>query len=217
MIPIRIVIADDHPIVLAGLRNLIRAIAEFNLAGEAMNGAAALTLIREKSPDIAVVDISMPGLNGISLTKCLVDEASAAKIIVLTVHEDRAYINHAFQAGVQGYVLKRSLSDNLIQAIRTVATGQKYLDPTISAQLINSTDTSGKKSDPVTVAKLTERESEVLHLTALGQTNKEIAARLQVSMKSVETFKARGMKKIGLRTRADIVRYGVTEGWFANV
>ena len=215
--PARIVLADDHPIVLNGLRNLIRAVREFDLVGEAATGLAALAIIREKLPDIAVIDISMPGLNGIALTKHLADECPSVRVIVLTVHEDRAYINHALQAGVRGYVLKRSLSDNLIQAIRAVVLNEVYLDPAITAYLIDATIIPDKALKATTVANLTGRETEVLRLTALGQTNKEIAQSLLLSIKSVETFKARGVKKLGLRTRADIVRYGAAQGWFANL
>jgi DNA-binding NarL/FixJ family response regulator len=215
--PIRIVLADDHPIVLSGLRDVIRAENGFELVGEAVSGPAALDLIRAKAPDLAVLDVSMPGLNGIALTKRLADECPLVAVILLTVHEDRAYVGQALQAGARGYVLKRSLADNLIQAIRAVVLNGTYIDPNIAGQVVGADSSGrGKPGKPFPVP-LTPREWEVLRLTALGQTNKEIAQQIQLSVKSVETYKARGTGKIGLRTRADIVRYAVTQGWFADV
>jgi DNA-binding NarL/FixJ family response regulator len=127
----RIVLADDHPIVLDGLRNLIRAEADFELVGEATSGLAALKLIREKRPDVAVLDISMPKLNGIMLSRRLAGEMPDLRVLVLTLHEDRAYLNQALEAGVRGYVLKRSAVENLVHAVRAVMVGGTYVDPAI--------------------------------------------------------------------------------------
>jgi DNA-binding NarL/FixJ family response regulator len=211
---IQIVLADDHPIVLDGLRNLIRAEHDFALVGEAGTGAAALRIIRDRRPDVAVLDISMPDLNGITLSRRLGAELPDVRLLMLTLHEDRAYLNQALEAGVRGYVLKRSAVENLVQAIRTVAAGQRYVDPAIAVRTGNGTRVSDNSAaSKKTAPPLTEREREVLKMAARGFTNKEIAGRLGVGVKSVETYKARGLDKLGLRTRAELVRYGSTEGW----
>jgi DNA-binding NarL/FixJ family response regulator len=210
----RIVLADDHPIVLSGLRNLVRAEKDFELVGEASSGLAALRIIREERPDIAVLDISMPELNGIVLGRRLAAEMPALRILVLTLHEDRASLNQALEAGVQGYILKRSAAENLVQAIRAVMVGGLYIDPAIVGRVFASKRTSARQAANKGVSPaLTERETEVLRLAALGFTNKEIALRLDVGVKSVETYKARGLEKLGLKTRAELVRYASGQGW----
>jgi DNA-binding NarL/FixJ family response regulator len=210
----RIVLADDHPIVLDGLRNLLRAESDFELVGEAASGLAALKVIRDSKPDVAVLDISMPELNGIVLSRRLAGELPGLRILVLTLHEDRAYLNQAMEAGVRGYVLKRSAVENLVQAIRAVMTGGIYLDPAIAGRVFNDKRASARLSASKGAAPaLTDRESDVLKMAALGFTNKEIAARLDVGVKSVETYKARGLEKLGLKTRAELVRYASGQGW----
>jgi DNA-binding NarL/FixJ family response regulator len=210
----RIVLADDHPIVLDGLRNLLAAEHDFELVGEATSGLAALKLIRDKRPDVAVLDISMPELNGIVLSRRLAGEIPALRVLVLTLHEDRAYLNQALEAGVRGYVLKRSAVENLVQAIRAVTVGGLYVDPAISSALTDRKRTSARLvADRGATPALTEREAAVLKMAALGFTNKEIAARLDVGVKSVETYKARGLEKLDLRTRAELVRYASAQGW----
>jgi DNA-binding NarL/FixJ family response regulator len=209
----RIVLADDHPIVLNGLRNLVRAEKDFELVGEASSGLAALRIIRQERPDIAVLDISMPELNGIVLGRRLAAEMPALRLLVLTLHEDRAYLNQALVAGVQGYILKRSAAENLVQAIRAVMVGGLYIDPAIVGRVFASKRSSKLSASKSVTPALTERESEVLKFAALGFTNKEIASRLDVGVKSVETYKARGLEKLGLKTRAELVRYASGQGW----
>jgi DNA-binding NarL/FixJ family response regulator len=211
---IRIVLADDHPIVLDGLRNLIRAEDDFELVGEAASGLAALKIIREKRPDIAVLDISMPELNGIALSRRLAAEMPELRVLVLTLHEDRAYLNLALEAGVRGYILKRSAVENLVQAVRAVMVGGLYVDAAIAGRMFESKRVSarpsaGKNAPPA----LTDREADVLKMAALGFTNKEIASRLDVGVKSIETYKARGLEKLGLKSRAELVRYASGQGW----
>jgi DNA-binding NarL/FixJ family response regulator len=210
----RIVLADDHPIVLDGLRNLIRAEADFEVVGEAASGSAALKVIREKRPDVAVLDISMPEINGIVLSRRLAGEMPELCVLVLTLHEDRAYLNQALEAGVRGYVLKRSAVENLVHAIRAVLVGGIYVDPAISGRVLDGKRGHNKPSMHAGVPPaLTEREATVLKMAGLGFTNKEIASRLDVGVKSVETYKARGLEKLGLKTRAELVRYASTQGW----
>jgi DNA-binding NarL/FixJ family response regulator len=211
-----VVLADDHPIVLNGLRNLIQAESDLDLLGEASAGLAALRLIREKQPDVAVLDISMPELNGIALSRRLAQEMPSVRVLVLTLHEDRAYLKQALEAGVRGYVLKRSAAENLVQAIRAIVMGGLYVDPAIANRMFDDHPKRGGRlsgSEP----DLTDREAEVLKLVALGFTNKEIARRLDVGVKSIETYKARGSEKLGLQTRAQIVRYAAAQGWLVDI
>ena len=211
---IRIVLADDHPIVLDGLRNLIRAERDFELVGEAASGLSALKIIREQRPDVAVLDISMPELNGILLSRRLAGEMPALRLLVLTLHEDRAYLNQALEAGVRGYVLKRSAVENLVQAVRAVMVGGLYIDPAIVGRVFESKQVNKRLAARKGVAPaLTDREADVLKMAALGFTNKEIASRLDVGVKSIETYKARGLEKLGLKTRAELVRYASGQGW----
>ena len=211
---IRIVLADDHPIVLDGLRNLIRAEPDLQLVGEAASGLSALKIIREQRPDVAVLDISMPELNGILLSRRLAGEMPGLRLLVLTLHEDRAYLNQALEAGVRGYVLKRSAVENLVQAIRAVMVGGLYIDPAIVGRVFESKQVSKRLAARKGVAPaLTDREADVLKMAALGFTNKEIASRLDVGVKSIETYKARGLEKLGLKTRAELVRYASGQGW----
>jgi DNA-binding NarL/FixJ family response regulator len=210
----RLVLADDHPIVLGGLRHLIEAEDDLMIVGEAGTGAAALDLIRQASPDVAIVDISMPGLNGIVLTRRLKSECPSVRVLALTFHEDRAYVTQARLAGIRGYVLKRSAAESLIYAIRVVRSGGFFLDPAIPDQAPVSS-TRGLEPGKGRL-EVTERETEVIKLVALGFTNKEIATQLDVSVKSVETYKARAAEKLGLRSRADIVRFASGQGWLAS-
>jgi DNA-binding NarL/FixJ family response regulator len=214
----RIVLADDHPIVLGGLRNLIQAESDLQIVGEASNGFAALKIIREQLPDVAVVDISMPELNGILVSRRLSEEMPSVKVLVLTLHEDRAYLRQALDAGVKGYVLKRSAAENLIQAIRAVNVGGLYVDPAIANLVFDASSKRSRrqKGDGIGLP-LTDREGEVLRLVALGLTNKEIARKLDVGIKSIETFRLRGSEKLGLGTRAELIRYASAQGWLADV
>ena len=209
----RIVLADDHPIVLNGLRSLIAAADDLELVAEACSGTEALKVIREKKPDVAVIDISMP----IVLSRRLAKEAASVKILILTLHEDRAYLRQAIEAGVCGYVLKRSAAEGLVRAIRAVVTGGLYVDPAIANRLFDSTPRQGAGPRSGGMPDLTDREGDVLKLVALGYTNKEIARQLDIGVKSVETYKSRGVEKLGLKTRAEIVRYASAQGWLSDI
>ena len=215
---IRLFLADDHPIVLAGLRNLVQAEADVELVGQSTSGLATIKSIVDLKPDVAVLDISMPELNGILIARRLAAECPSVRILVLTFHEDRAYVHQALQAGVRGYVLKRTAAETLLHAIRAVFDGGLYVDPSIAGRIFDGKEARASRTyDGGSMILLTDRESEVLRLAALGFTNKEIAGRLGVGIKSVETYKARGSDKLGLRTRADIVRFASAEGWLTNV
>ncbi len=211
----RIVLADDHPIFLAGLRNLIADDPGFTLLGEATSGLAALRLITHERPDVAIVDISMPELNGLLLSRRLAQECRAVRVIVLTLHEDRAYLKQAIDAGVAGYLLKRSAAELLLPAIRAVIVGGLYVDPLL-AKFVTGIAPSRAGRAVAAEMDLTERETEVLKLSALGFSNKEIARRLDISVKTVETHKQRATEKLGLKSRAALVSYAAVQGWFSD-
>ncbi|OIQ73070.1 oxygen regulatory protein NreC [mine drainage metagenome] len=212
----RIVLADDHPIVLTGLRNLIESEADFTVVGEATSGPEALRIIREARPDIAIVDISMPGMSGIVLTRRLTEEAPGIKILMLTLHEDRAYLRQALDVGARGYVVKRSAAANLVSAVRSVIAGGTYIDPAIVNRVLNRSPAGNRVSIRET-RDLTDRETEVLKLSSLGLTNKEISHRIGVSVKSIETFKSRGLAKLEIQSRADLLRYASQVGWLSDI
>jgi DNA-binding NarL/FixJ family response regulator len=212
MTPIRIALVDDHPVVLAGIRALLVGMPDVELVGEANTGATGLKAICECSPDIAVIDLSLPDFSGIELARRLSKRCPEVKIIALTVHEDRAYVHPVLDAGARGYLLKRSAGDELLRAIRAVNQGDLYLDPAIAEKAsTNAAELAlGNGADG---GELSRREEDVLQLVAQGFSNKQIAGQLEVSVKSVETYKARAAEKKGLHSRADIVRYGIRQGW----
>lgn len=213
--PIRVLMADDHPILLAGLQALVGADPTLQIVGEARDGHAALELALELRPDVIVLDISMPGMNGIEVTRALRERWPDARILVLTVHEDRAYLWQLLEAGVAGYLLKRSAADELTRALHAIHTGGVYLDPSVAAHVVYRLAQTGTRGS-VAASELSERETEVLHGVARGHSNKEIAARCQISVKTVETYKARAMEKLGLRSRAELVRFAAEQGWLAE-
>jgi DNA-binding NarL/FixJ family response regulator len=212
----RVVLADDHPITLAGLRMLIEADPDFEVVAEAASGPEALDAIVATKPDVAILDISLPQMNGIALARHLAKDCPAVGVIALTSHEDRTYLDQALDAGVRGYVLKKSTTACLSHAIRGVLVGGLYIDPAIAGERFQS-PRRNKRPAAAGAAALTERETEVLKFVARGLTNKEIATRLDLSPKSVETYRARGTAKAGLKTRSDIVRFASLRGWFADV
>lgn len=213
---IRVLLADDHAVVREGLKALISAEPGMELVGEASDGRVALELTAELDPDVVVVDVSMPELNGSEVTAQLRAARPDRKVLALTVHEDRGYMRQLLRAGAAGYVLKRAAPSELVRAIRAVADGGTYLDPVFAN---GAGEPASEVAGPVregTGAELSERETEVVRLIALGYSNKEIAARLKLSVKTVETYKTRSMEKLGVRTRVDIVQYAAKRGWLAT-
>lgn len=212
----RIVLADDHPIVLTGLRNLIESEPDFAVVGEVTSGPQALKVIRDTRPDVAIVDISMPGMSGIVLARRLTEESRELKVLVLTLHEDRAYLKQALDAGARGYVVKRSAAANLVSAVRAIIIGDHYIDPA----LVNVAVKRSPASKHVALSEhrdLTDREAEVLRLSSHGLTNKEISHCIGVGVKSIETFKSRGLAKLQIQSRAELLRYASRVGWLADI
>jgi DNA-binding NarL/FixJ family response regulator len=217
---IRVLLSDDHPIFLKGVQTLLDGVSDINIVATADTGGRALRLIAETQPDVLVMDIAMPDMNGVAVLKQIVGEGSAVQVVILSGHEDRTFVREALSAGARGYVLKRSAGENLIQAIRAVHGGGLYLDSAIASRFMLSGDLLGArtaKSADRSKPDLTEREREVFRLVALGFTNKEVAGKLGITSKSVETYRTRASEKLQIRTRAKIVQYAMFQGWFENI
>jgi DNA-binding NarL/FixJ family response regulator len=213
---IRVLMVDDHPVVLAGLKALVGAEADIAVVGEARDGRTALRLATQLSPDVVVLDISLPEMNGVELATALRAELPACRPLVLTVHEERAYLRQLVELGVSGYLLKRSAADELPRAIRAVAAGGMYLDPAIAGKIVGRLAPGSPLVLPGDAPELSERETDVLRLVASGHSNKAISARLNISVKTVETYKARAMDKLGFHSRVDVVRYAAAQGWLKD-
>ncbi len=217
MSDLRIHLADDHELVRAGLRTLVDATPGMRVVGEAGTGVEAVERARELEPDIVLMDVSMPVLDGVAATEQVCRECPGSKVLALTAHEDRAHLARLLQAGAAGYVLKRAAVDELVRAIRTVAGGGTYVDPQLAATLLRRPHRAEEPAGPAPASDpLSGREEEVLRRIAWGQSNKAIATALGISVKTVETYKARIGDKLGLRSRTDMVRYAVRQGWLAE-
>jgi DNA-binding NarL/FixJ family response regulator len=210
---LRIFLADDHAVVREGLKALINAQAGMQVIGEAADGQAALDAATELQPDVVVMDISMPGLGGAKATEQLKRAHPQLQVLALTMHEDKGYLRQILEAGAAGYVLKRAAAEELVRAIRTVADGGVYLDPALAGKVVGNFVRKSGAKEPALGTDLSGREEEVVRLIAQGYSNKEIAARLSLSVKTVETYKARSLEKLGLHGRADLVRYALQRGW----
>jgi len=214
--PLRVLLADDHVTVRHGLKLLIDGQTDMTVIAEVSDGASAVRQALELKPDVVVMDISMPGMNGLVATRTLKKAQPNAAIVTLTRHGDDAYLQELLRAGVAAYVLKQSAPTELLQAIRVAAAGGQYLDSTLTSRVTAGfLAREGKRVTKSGVA-ITERESGVLRLIASGYSNKEIAARLNLSVKTVEAHKANAMRKLGLTGRIDIVKYAVLQGWLDN-
>lgn len=214
--PLRILLADDHVTVRHGLKLLIDGQPDMKVVAEASDGAAALQQALEVKPDVVVMDISMPGMNGLVATRMLKKARPDAAIVTLTRHGDDAYLQELLRAGVAAYVLKQSAPNELLQAIRAAAAGRQYLDTTLTPRVTAGFLGSERKRVNKSGVSITDRESAVLRDIAVGYSNKEIAARLSLSVKTVEAHKANAMRKLGLTGRIDIVKYAVLQGWLDN-
>ncbi len=216
MSKLKILLADDHKVMRDGLKVLINAQPDMEVTGEAGDGQAAWQQAKDSTPDVVVMDVSMPQMGGARATERIKRECPEVKIIALTAHEDRSYVSQLLEAGASGYMLKVAASEDLINAIRVVAAGGVYLDPAVADKVLDGYRRGKPLKGESQGAKLAQREEEVLRLIAEGYINKEIAARLSISTKTVETHKARAMEKLGLRSRAALVRYALDQGWLQN-
>jgi DNA-binding NarL/FixJ family response regulator len=214
MTKLRIVLADDHETVREGLKMIVDAQDDMEVVGFAADGREAVTKAQELLPDVLVMDISMPKLNGLKATEKITEVCPQVKVLTLSRHADDGYIRELLGAGACAYVLKQSAPSELIHAIRAVAAGGKYIDPKLAAKVMDNYSDRGARGE--VKGNLTDRESEVLRLIALGYSNKEIAARLTLSVKTVEVHKANAMRKLNITSRIDLVRYAIFQGWLQD-
>ncbi len=206
----RVLIVDDHKIIRDGLRAILEKHEGIVVVGEAANGHEALALVPEVHPDLAIMDVTMPGLNGIETTRRMRSEAPAVKVVALSMHADRRYVVAMLSAGAAGYLLKNAAADELIHAIRAVGAGQTYLSPGVASVVVNTMLDPTAAGEPPRV--LSSRERQVLQLLAEGHTSKEMAAELHVCVATIETHRRQIMDKLNLRSIAELTKYAVREG-----
>ena len=211
---IRVLLAEDHETVRQGLKLLIAGQADMEVVGEASNGREAVRSAEVLKPEVAVLDISMPEMNGLAATRAISERAPNTAVVALTRYGDNAYVQEMLGAGARGYVLKQSASGELLAAIRAAARGGQYVDSSLSSREAGAL-LKPRIRGPAH-PRITDREIEVLRLMALGHSNKDIAAALDVAVKTVEVHKANAMRKLGLQGRIDVVRYALLQGWLRD-
>ena len=206
---IRVLVVDDHAVVRAGLTRILDAEPDIEAVAEAPNGERAVFEAMEHQPDVVLMDVVMPGKSGIEATRAVLQAVPSTTVLVLSMQDDPRYVREAFEAGASGYVMKEAADDEVVDAVRAVASGQRYLHPALGARLLEAESEERRRAaeDP-----LSDREREILRLLALGHTNQEIAKMLYVSVRTAETHRAHIMQKLGLTSRAELVRYALGEG-----
>jgi two-component system response regulator NreC len=207
---IRVLIADDHAVVRAGLRALLSSAPDLDLVGEASGGVEAVELAVKLLPDIVVLDLSMPDLDGISAVRQIKASCPQTRLVILTVHEDDALLRAAVKAGASGYILKRAAEAELISAISMVMRGDLYVDPAMIRSILSEAQV--RQSAPETIESLTPREIEILKLIVQGYTNRQMAEELGISIRTVEGHRANVLEKLGLQSRVELVRYAKQHG-----
>ncbi|MFZ1550765.1 MAG: response regulator transcription factor [Anaerolineae bacterium] len=212
----RIVLADDHPIVRQGLRALLEAETDFQLVGEAGDGLEAVGLVERVKPDVLVLDLMMPGLAGFEVARQTRQRSPQTRIVILSMHADEGYVLEALTAGASAYVLKKSTTADLVKAIRDAIAGRRFLSPPLSEHLIDAYVEKTKSAPLDSYNTLTPREREVLQLAAEGHTNAKIATRLSISPRTVEMHRASVMRKLGLQNQVELVRYALQRGILAK-
>ncbi|MBI2846772.1 MAG: response regulator transcription factor [Chloroflexi bacterium] len=213
MSEIKVLLADDHAVVRSGLRMLLEAEGDIEVVGEARDGLEAIRKAEQLTPDVILMDISMPGLSGLEAARRIKKERPQINILFLTMHQSEEYFFQALQAGGSGYVPKSALDTEVIAAVRTVSRGLSYLHPSVSQMLVADyveRAKAGEKLDPY--ESLTDREKEILHLIAAGHSNKEIAEKLSISINTVHNHRANLMEKLGLHNRMELLKYAIRKG-----
>jgi DNA-binding NarL/FixJ family response regulator len=213
MIPIKVVLADDHIVVRKGLCSLLNGEVDLRVIGEAGDGREALAAVQKLHPDVLVVDVSMPLLNGLEVTRQLNKLCPEVRVVVLTMHSTEEHVLQALRAGALGYVLKQAAPEELVLAIRAAFRGEPFLSPSVSARVIERcVEQAGGEGETDRYDRLTEREREVLQLVVEGRANREIAELLRLSVKTVENHKAHLREKLDIRTTAELVQYAIRKG-----
>jgi len=207
-----IVLADDHQVVRHGLRVLLESEPNFRIVGEASDGLEAIDLVERQQPDIVVLDLMMPGLNGLEVARQSSHRSPRTNVVILSMYNNEAYVLEALRAGAKAYVLKASTSDELVRAIREVVAGRRYLSPPLSERAIQAYSQKAESAAVDAYETLTTREREILQLAAEGCTNAEIATRLSISPRTAETHRANLMRKLGLHSHTDLIRYALRRG-----
>jgi len=207
--PIRILIADDHGVVAEGLKHVVESQGDMQVVAIVGDGREAVRVAKEQQPDVVLMDLSMPELNGADATRAILERDANCRVIVLSMYVEREYVRRALKAGASGYVVKRSAAKEVVDAIRAVNAGQRYLSPRVADVVID--DYAGDAKGDL-LEKLSAREREVLQLLAEGRTGAEIAARLALSQKTVETYRARLVEKLGIRDVAGLVKFAIQRG-----
>jgi two-component system response regulator NreC len=213
---LRVLVVDDHAAMREGLCLLIDGQSDMETVGQANEGQEALKKIKECRPDVVVMDISMPKMDGAQATELVKKHYPETKILVLTRHGETGFLHRLLKAGATGYALKSASGAELLGAIRTVAGGGTYLDPSVAEKMVEFYVGKSNVKSPLEQSRLTSRETEIMQMTALGHSNKEIAQNLSISVKTVEAAKARAMEKLDLHSRAAIVQYALLNGWLEN-
>ena len=208
----RVLLADDHVMMRGGLRMLLEQNAELAVVGEAEDGRETVRLAKKLSPDVVVMDIAMPDMNGIEATRQIIAEHPGIKVIALSMHSDRHFVSEMLKAGATAYLLKQCAVDELITAIKTVLKNQTYISPCISGVVVDQFVRNSSKSESTAFSHLTDREREVLQLMAEGKTTKEIAFQLHLSIKTIETHRMKVMEKLNIHTVAELTKYAIREG-----
>jgi two-component system, NarL family, response regulator NreC len=211
-VSVTVLLVDDHPIVRQGLRNLLESIAEFRVVGEAGDGLQALEMVEKLQPQVVVVDVMMPGLTGLDVSQRVKRQWPAIKVVVLSMQNNEAYVVTALKSGASGYILKDTGPEELVDAIRAVVKGERYLSKQLSERIINAYVNKMEEIEVDPYDTLTNREKEVLNLVAQGLTNNEIAQRLYISPRTAELHRSNVINKLGLKNQVDLVRFAIRRG-----
>ena len=214
---IRVILADDHVVLRSGLKLLLDAQADIEVVGEASNGAEAINKTAELKPDVLLLDITMPNIGGVDALRVIKEKTPSVSIVILTMHESEGYLLEALKAGASGYVLKKVADNELINAIKAVYSGEVIVPSSLTKSVVKEMISGGisrEESGDADQKRLSQREFEVLTMVAQGYTNQQLANRLYLSVKTVETYKARVMEKLNLHSRVELVRYALQQGLF---
>jgi two-component system, NarL family, response regulator NreC len=213
---ITIVLAEDHHVVRQGLRVLLEAEPDFAVVGEAADSATAVDMVQRLRPDVLVLDVTMPGVSGFDALRRITKLPASPRVVILTMHSGEPYVVEALKGGASGYVLKEATASDLVHAVREVMAGRRYLSPPLSARAIDAYMRRADAARAGSERALTPRELEVLRLSALGDSVPQIATKLSISSRTVESHRANFMRKLGLRSQTDLVRYAIRQGLVAS-